>query len=288
MKKKVKKALSWVLLAAALVFLGLSAWQAWGYYRTEKTTDRALALAGVEQQAPQKTEASTTPAPTEPAVTTAPQQTQLPAPEDPLALAWSEPLAQDAWFLMDVQLAPLQAENKDVIGWICIPGTKLSYPLLQGTDNERYLRRAWDGSWSAAGSIFLECTNDPNLLDFNTIVYGHHMANGSCFAPIINYRDPAFLAEHRWVYIVTENDIRRYEIFSAYEAPLDSDTYRMNFTGEKRKQAALDHYIQSSLWEGAVTPDTASYILTLSTCVGNGQYKTRFVVQAVLTGVFKA
>ncbi len=288
MKKKVKKAISWVLLAGALAFLGLTAWQAWGYYRTEKTTDRALALAGVEQQAPQKTAPATTPAPTEPGAFPALEETQPPVPEDPLLAAWSLPLDPDAQFLLDVQLGPLQQENEDVIGWICIPGTKLSYPLVQGQDNQRYLKRAWDGSRSSAGSIFLECTNNSNLLDFNTIVYGHHMANGSCFAPIVKYRDQAFWEDHRWVYIVTESDVRRYEIFSAYEAPVSSDTYRLNFTGAKRKQAALDHYIQSSLWEGAVTPDTASYILTLSTCVGDGQYETRFVVQAVLTGVFKA
>ncbi len=282
MKKKVKKAVFWVLLVAALGFLGMTAWQAWGYYQAENTTDRAMTLAGVKQPAVQ----ATVPPATDPVEATQPAATGPAEDLNAIAAAWSTPLAQEAMFLMDVELAPLQAENREVIGWICIPGTKLSYPLMQADNNDYYLKRAWDGSRSSAGSIFLECTNDPNLLDFNTIIYGHHMANGSCFAPIVKYREQDFWKEHPWVYIVTQNDVRRYEIFSAYEAPIDSDTYRLNFTNPNRKQAALAHYIQSSLWEAATKPEEGSYILTLSTCVGDGQYNTRFVVQAVLTGIF--
>lgn len=267
------------MLAAALVFLGMTARQFLGYYRQEKTTDRAKELAQVQPQQNQPP-SHTTPAQTSPPETTASRQDQG------INAAWNTPLEEDARFLLEVDLQKLKEENPEVIGWICIPGTKLSYPLVQGEDNSYYLSHAWDGSKSAAGSIFLECQNSPALLDFNTIVYGHHMANGSCFAMLVDYREVSFRQENPCVYIVTQSDVRRYEIFSAYEAPVQSDTYRMNFSNSGKKQAALEHYIQSSLWTSPSQPEENSYILTLSTCVGNGKYDNRFVVQGMLTGIF--
>ncbi len=315
MKKKLRKYLSWVMLAAMLVCLGLAGWQIWGYYHTRTTTDLAKNLAGLDESlvytAPEPaqlptpaptTQAVTTPAPiptptvtpqpdltpaATPAATTPPPTTPAPT-QDPygVAAAQTKPLAEDALFLFGVKLEPLQEVNEDVLGWICIPGTQVSYPLMRGEDNSYYLKHAWDGTYSAAGSIFLECQNQASLLDFNTIVYGHHMGNGSCFAQITHYKKEEFYREHPCVYIVTQNDLRRYEIFAAYEAPIDSETYRIRISDPAKKQTALDHYIQSSLWKSEITPDLNSYILTLSTCVGNGRYENRFVVQAVLTGIW--
>lgn len=278
--KKVRKLLSWALLAAAVVFLALSARQFLGYRKEAQAAEKAKRLAQVQPGQP-----TSAPETTPPAQTTPPEAAAT-RPNSGIDASWSEPLEEKAKFLLEVELDALKAENPDVIGWICIPDTKLSYPLLQGEDNSYYLDHAWDGSKSTAGSIFLECQNSPDLLDFNTIVYGHHMANGSCFAPLISYRKEAFRQEHPYVYIVTATDVRRYEIFSAYEAPVESDTYRMNFGSSAKKQAALEHYIQSSLWRAPSAPEANSYILTLSTCVGNGRYEKRFVVQGMLTGIF--
>ncbi len=282
MKKKTRKRLSWLLLAAMILCLAMAGWQAWGYYQVERTTQQAWQLAGIPEQT---VPAAPAPSVSAPAATTGQATAQE---EDPTAIAaaWSAPLAADAQFLLDIKLAPLKAENPDVVGWICIPGTRISYPLMQGEDNEYYLKRAWNGRRSSAGSIFLECKNNPNLLDFNTIVYGHHMANGSCFASIMSYKKEEFRQKHPCVYIVTEGDLRRYEIFSAYEAPIDSETYRIRIADDEKKQAALDYYIQSSLWEAELVPEQGSYILTLSTCTGTGKYDTRFVVQAALTGIW--
>ncbi|MFR0925048.1 MAG: hypothetical protein ACLSGI_10835 [Butyricicoccaceae bacterium] len=38
-----------------------------------------------------------------------------------------------------MDLPALQQVNSDVIGWIAIPGTEISYPLVQGADNDYYL-----------------------------------------------------------------------------------------------------------------------------------------------------
>ncbi len=198
----------------------------------------------------------------------------------------AEPLDEAVSFLFDTDLTQLQQVNKDVIGWIHIPESDISFPLMRSYDNEDYLYHAWDGSYSSSGSIFLECKNRKNMLDFNTIIYGHHMRNGTVFASLMEYRHQQYRDSHPYIYILTDNDLRRYQVFSAYEAPIDSDTYRLYYPDEAVKSAALEHFVNSSVLEKERIPTTSDYILTLSTCTGTGIYDTRWVVQSVLDGIW--
>lgn len=72
-----------------------------------------------------------------------------------------------------------------------IPDTRISYPLVQGEDNQYYLNHTWKKWSSVVGAIFLECGNSRDLSNFNTIVYGHRMNDGSMFASLKNYRGKA-------------------------------------------------------------------------------------------------
>jgi len=190
----------------------------------------------------------------------------------------------DALRLLNWDIASLQEVNPEVIGWILLPDTQINYPLLHTKDNETYLHTAWDGSYSASGSIFLETRNDPALTDYNTLIYGHHMRNGSMFAPLMGYKDAQFLKANPNIYIATADSVHRYTVFAAYEASVVSDTYRLIFNSPARKQLALNSYLERSQWEPPLIPTIRDHILTLSTCTGTGQYETRWVVQAVQTG----
>ena len=111
----------------------------------------------------------------------APSATTSPAEDAPGAEA-----KEDTPSGMD--LSPLQEVNADVVGWIEIPGV-LSYPLLQGGDNAYYLTHAWNGEENAAGAVFLDCRADACLGDFNTLIYGHRMRNGTMFGSLKHYKD---------------------------------------------------------------------------------------------------
>lgn len=202
-------------------------------------------------------------------------------PEEPAI--WREaPVYDDPHMdeMRAIDLAALREINPDVVGWIRIPGTQLDYPLMQGEDNQFYLEHTWKGEPNAAGSIYLEQYSNADLSDFNTIVYGHRMKNGSMFASLKYYDALSYWEAHPYVYIADDAGAHRYEVFAAYEGSVRGSTYRLAVKDEE-KQPFLDEWTDWSVIETGVEPTVRDRILTMSTCTGRG-YDTRWVVQARL------
>ena len=65
-------------------------------------------------------------------------------------------------------LAQLQnwrdTRNKDTYGYIHIPNTKISYPMVQCEDNDFYLKHGFDGHPLAVGAIFVDFRNKRNIV----------------------------------------------------------------------------------------------------------------------------
>ena len=38
----------------------------------------------------------------------------------------------------------LRAINPDIVAWVYVPGTPINYPVVQGSDNQEYLHKAFD------------------------------------------------------------------------------------------------------------------------------------------------
>lgn len=185
--------------------------------------------------------------------------------------------------LRNMDFSALREVNSDVLGWILIPGTAVSYPVVQGMDNDYYLNHTWKKWTSVVGSIFLECRNSRDLSDFNTMIYGHRMNNGSMFASLKNYKAQSYWEAHPAVYLTDDSGSHKYEIFAAYEVSTEGETYRLGFGSDQEKQAFIDYCLAQSVIDTGVVPRTYDRILTLSTCTGQG-HATRWVVQAVLWG----
>ena len=200
------------------------------------------------------------------------------APEE--VPVWQDPYAQA---LKDMDFSALRQQNPDVLGWILIPGTRVSYPVVQGTDNSYYLDRTWRGGKNSVGAIFMECRNSSDLSDFNTIIYGHRMNNRSMFGTLSQYKSRSYWQAHPYVYLTDDSGTHRYEIFAAGEVSVDSDVYRLGLRSDSSRQSFLDSCLALSALNTGVTPHTYDKVLTLSTCTGNG-HATRWVVQAVCPG----
>lgn len=188
-----------------------------------------------------------------------------------------------AVWLAELDLKALQEVNPEVIGWIFIPGTCISYPIVQGTDNQYYLEHTWDRQESAMGAVFMESTNAADFSDFSTILYGHNLRSGAMFTSLHNYKDRGFWEENPCVYIVTEAGSFRYRIYAAYEAEITGTTYWRDVDSELRRQEYVDYGLTHSVFDTGIVPDANAPVLTLSTCTGY-TYARRWVVQAALEG----
>lgn len=93
--------------------------------------------------------------------------------------------------VLQVDFNKLEEINPDVIAWIEIPGLEISYPVVQGRDNDYYLHHLITGENHKSGSIFMDFQNQEDLSDRNTIIYGHNMKDGSMFGTLNQYQSQA-------------------------------------------------------------------------------------------------
>lgn len=183
----------------------------------------------------------------------------------------------------DVDFATLQGVNPDVVGWIYIEALDgISYPVVQGEDNEEYLHTTYEKNYNFAGTIFIDYENSRDFTDCNTLVYGHNMKNGSMFGRLKNFsEDQTTYEKSKYFWIFTPEKDYRYEIISAYTTGVNSDTYTLFKGPGDEFQEYLDTIKGYSEIETDDTELTIKdRIVTLSTCTGNDA--TRYVVQGRL------
>lgn len=210
-----------------------------------------------------------------------PTPTPEPTPEPTVSPEPTEPPDPQAQALLGTDLDALREVNPEVIGWICIPETDLNYPLMFSGDNSYYLNHTWSKERNAGGAIFLEQECDPELSDFNVIIYGHRMGNSTMFGSLAYYEEEEYWHDHPSVYLVTDGWVYRYDVFAAYKTGVRTSTYRLRLVEEEEKREFLDFCTGRTAYSTGITPTTDGQVLTLSTCTGLGASPDRWVVQAV-------
>ena len=188
---------------------------------------------------------------------------------------------------LKVNFKGLSSINADVASWIYIPGVDISYPVVRGKDNDYYLQHTFEKNVSLSGAIFMDYQDSPDLVGFNTFIYGHNMRNGTMFGSLKKYlQDETLIQSAPYFYLyLKDGSVKKYRIFAYYQDDGNSDTYsrpskegeeaylamirkksfvRVTLTPEEEKQAALFH----------------EYV-TLSTCTGFTGSGRRFLVHGV-------
>lgn len=276
MKPNFRKALTALLAVVCALCLGRTALQLVQYRQGDETYAQAQELAGLPDLSDLPVVDFTGGSGSVSSSASADGEGE--APEE--VPVWQDPYAQA---LKDMDFSALRQQNPDVLGWILIPGTRVSYPVVQGTDNSYYLDHTWRGGKNSVGAIFMDYRNSGDLSDFNTILYGHRMNNRSMFGTLSQYKSRSYWQAHPYVYLTDDSGTHRYEIFAAGEVSVDSDVYRLGLRSDSSRQSFLDSCLALSALNTGVTPHVYDKVLTLSTCTGNG-HATRWVVQAVCPG----
>ena len=184
-----------------------------------------------------------------------PDKTEVPeVPVDPMTIC---PISVD--------FDSLIAENPDVVGWIYSDGTQINYPVLRGESNDTYIHTMINGQYNSAGSIFMDFRNNPDLSDINTIIYGHHMKNGSMFASLHQYVHQDYYDEHKYMWYLTPEHIYRLDVLAGYVGSAEAEIYTIF-----NNQEELDSFLSFAERKSTFTPDHRAEeingIIALSTC----------------------
>ena len=166
-----------------------------------------------------------------------------------------------------VDFDALKKLNPDVVGWIYQKDTIINYPIMHGKDNDQYLHSDINKKYSVSGSIFMDYRNSADFSDFNTIIYGHHMHDGSMFKSLRGYtKETDYYKDHKTFELITPDKKYHLQIISSYITPATSDAYKYSFNNQADKQAFINYAIKNSKISTGITATTNDKIITLSTC----------------------
>lgn len=223
----------------------------------------------------------------------------------------------DAAGIFERTIAQARLINSDTQGWLYVPGTNVSYPLLQNkgvcsthgvSDNCYYLSRniygRYAGAFDNSAAIFMDYRNSGlHSLDRNTIVYGHNWTNietgplrvadnsiDFMFAQLPSFADRDFASRTPYFLVETGDAQLIFVVFAAgyvncYSESRNTGFYYLdtNPSDARFMELVLQMRAYSVFdYDVEVTPDDK--IMTLSTCTykqtrdGSG----RFVVMGRL------
>ena len=166
----------------------------------------------------------------------------------------------------EIDFEALRKVNPDIVGWLYYADTHINYPVVMGRDNDQYLRLAFDGTWSINGSLFVDAVTWYPFQQFNTIVYGHHMQDGSMFADFKKLKEYSFYEDHPQLELITPEGKFHLMICAFLNQPADSAIYYMNITDDAEKQNYIDLVNSLAMYTTDQKMSIDDRLVVLSTC----------------------
>ena len=169
----------------------------------------------------------------------------------------------------------LKKINPDTAAWIHLDDSSIDYPVVYATDNSFYLTHLFDGTENRSGCVFIDYNNSHGFTDLNTVMYAHHMKNGTMFADVENYKDSSYYATHKEFHIYTpEGNYTMYPL-GGYVTTGSDDYVRYTFTDDQEYLSYVNSFIEKSTIKSDETIEATDRTLMLSTCsydVNDGRY----------------
>ena len=172
--------------------------------------------------------------------------------------------------LRDYSLDELAAINRDFVGWITANNNMIDYPVVRGSDNEKYINTTFFGTRNSAGAIFMDFRNTRAFDESIVLLYGHRTRDRTMFSSLINHLDPEFRRRNPNIDILTRDGTRlTYVIFAAKLTDAWDPAYAV---GAYDFAGALEMFPNA--------PANARRFLLLSTCTSSSDDDERVLIFA--------
>ena len=196
-------------------------------------------------------------------------------------------------FPANIQLkyAKLYGENQEFVGYLSADGVNLNLPVVQTDNDEVYLNKNFYGTKTKYGCPFVTHLNNMsyNHLDMNTVIFGHHMNNGTIFGALDKYKT---ITGYKSAPVISFNTIYKdyqWKVIGAFitNGYASGDNgyifpyFFTNLSSESKMSTYLSELAQRSLYDTGVDVLPSDKLLTLSTCAHEFE-DARFVVVARL------
>lgn len=183
---------------------------------------------------------------------------------------------------MMVKVKELKENNSDTKGWIQIEDTPINYPVMQGRDNEYYLKHDYQKENNKHGSIYIKTGCNINDTNSNVIIYGHNLKDQEMFHSLLKYQDKSYYNKHKEIKIITENEELKYEIVAVFKSKVfyeeEENVFRyydyLSFENEAEYNKYLQNIKRLELYDTGVNAKFGEQLLTMITCdysVQNGR-----------------
>ena len=122
-----------------------------------------------------------------------------------------------------------------------MPGAGIDYPIVQGRPEspDFYLTHDTGGERSAWGAPYIDAGCAQGAESPLVIVYGHHMSDGTMFAPLAQYSSRDFAEGHRTIRVYTREKAIELKVFAADVVDASSEGKRTDFANAAELAAYL-------------------------------------------------
>lgn len=137
---------------------------------------------------------------------------------------------EEEGFTGDINWDKLRKTNEDIVAWIYLEDSNIDYPIVKSSDNKEYLTTLFDKTYGVSGSIFVDCNTEHPFGQLSTVVYGHHMKDGSMFNNLKKFKDRDYANQHSRFELVTPDEKYHLDVAAFLNCPSDSYIYTPNIT----------------------------------------------------------
>lgn len=176
--------------------------------------------------------------------------------------------------------------NPDYRGWLTIYGTEVDGPVVQGEDNDEYLRTNFYGEYSVGGVFFMDCAVEPDV-NGNKMIYGHMMHDSTMFGPLRGYLNEEFFKKNNVIRWEDKDGDHFYKLVAGLVLPGSAtDTEYIDFRqwlndqDEETTHRMLEIVEERAyIFQPDIMRDGTERYLFLMTCVNDGARRLLLVAE---------